>query len=215
MTKLEPEPRPETPTAPTPPEPFAPAEWQAAVAQPARLLELLFAQRERFGASVARGQELRLPAVLLLGSSVLTALPYGLVLSPQHGYRIALLFTGSLLLCWPSLCVFGSYVGCRLRPLQMLMLALSIGSIAGLFTFGFFPILWFLLATMRDGDLVTGHGASLALLAIALLAGLAWLLRCLDGTSELCSRGTRWLLLGWQVLVGFVTLRMARALELL
>jgi hypothetical protein len=203
------------PAAAAPPEPFAAAEWQAALARPTLLLDLLFAQRERFGASVAQGHGLLLPAGLLLACSVLTALPYGLVLSPRHGYRVALLFTGSLLICWPSLCVFGNYVGLRLRPLQMLLLALPISSIAGLFTFGFFPILWFLIATMRDGDQITGQGASLALLAIALLAGLAWLLRCLDAATELRDGAARWLLPGWQLLLTFVTMRMARALELL
>ncbi|HIE69466.1 MAG TPA: hypothetical protein EYP98_04500 [Planctomycetes bacterium] len=134
--------------------------------------------------------------------------------------HITLLFLGSVLLCYPSLQVFGSYLGVRMHPAQTLAIALVIPSAAALFTFGFAPIYWFLNFTM-PGDGPDGMPSSSAitrvvLLVFSLLLALSHLNRCLFGDSNLKVLRDNWALwVGWQVLLVFLTYRMAESLDLL
>lgn len=121
-----------------------------------------------------------------------------------------------MLLCSPSLQVFGAWIGCRLRSGQTLALALVVAAVAALFSLGFAPILWFLDVTMRDGDWIDAADVARLLLGCSLLAGLVQLLQSVLARPQvLRSRGGAWLLLGWELLVLGVTWRMARVLGLL
>ena len=191
--------------------PFGRGELRAVFARPYRALDLVFSERERLVATVAQGREPALLVLVLLFASALFALPYGAVLGWERFWRVAATFLGALAVCFPSLHVFSAYVGLRLRTEQNLALALVITAAASLFTFGFFPILWYLRATMLPDGLVTPAHLSVAMLVASLAAGIAHLYRCLpsmrgQGVYVLVS-------LGWQVLFVFITHRMAVLLE--
>ncbi len=197
-------------------EPFAHADLDGLWRRPARSLDIVLADRARLAASIgAEPRPWRL-VMLLAVSAVAATLPYGLVRGGDAWWRIAALYSGSVLLCYPSLQVFGAFLGNRLHPMQGLAMSLLIASVAAFFTLGFFPIVWFLGSTMRAGDWVTHDTASVVLLTVAFFAGAGRFLRCAVGAPALFAKRCAWaMLLAWLCLVAFVTLRMARELELL
>ena len=198
-----------------PARPFTTDELRTLLRDPGRTFDVVLARRARLAASIAAPDDLRALVVVLLACTVLAAIPYGLVHGIASWWRIAALFGGSTLLCYPSLQVFGSYLGSELRPAQNAALALLVSSVAALFTLGFSPILWFLGLTMATGDRIDAGTASIVMLALALLAGLAQLSQCLFGDRGLRTGRSVALFLFWQLLLLFVALRMARALGLL
>ncbi len=196
-------------------EPFARDELRSVLRRPAGVLQLVLAERARLGASITAGVELRALVVVLFVCAVIAALPCGVVLAGVHAWKVALLYLGSVLLCSPALAVFAAYLGHRLAPLQTLALALLVAAVAALFSFGFFPILWFLDVTMRDGDWIDGSDLARVLLFLSLLAGLVQLVQSIFGAnSRRLPRGAILLVLGWELLVAGITWRMARALDL-
>lgn len=196
--------------------PFAAAELRACVVRPQRLLDVVLVERQRLVASVLQPAHLLLLVGALLVTAVAFAVPFGLVEGARRGGHVALLFLGSVLLCFPSLQVFGSYLGVRLTVAQNLALALLIPSAAALFAFGFFPIHWFLLATTASDASLTTSGVRIALLAASLLLGMSHCNRCLFLDPSLKAFRSSWpLWIAWQALLVFITWRMARALDLL
>ena len=126
---------------------------------------------------------------------------------------IALLFVGTLGICLPSLQVFSAYIGYRVDPAQSVALGLVMTAVAALFTFGFFPILWFLRATMAEDSTITPQHLSVLLIVFSLAAGVVHLVRCLvslDGARP----GYPLLLAFWQLLYAFIAYRMALLLDL-
>lgn len=200
---------------PVPAEPFTLAELRGCLVRPQRTLDVVLVERGRLVASVLSPRTLvPLVAVLLL-CGVLFAVPFGLVDEPRRAGHIATLLVGSVLLCFPSLQVFGAYLGLRLTLAQNLAIALLIPSAAALFTFGFFPIHWFLLATMQDAP-STGSTIRVVLLSASLLLGLSHCNRCLFLDRNLRAFRASWVLwIAWQGLLLFISWRMARALGLL
>lgn len=191
-------------------------ELARALRRPHHLIRLVLVQRERLFASIAREQHLwQLAGALLLGS-LLYALPFGAVLGVARFWRVALLLLGSLAICVPSLHVVGAFIGSRLQLAQTLCLALVISAVASLFTFGFFPIMWFLGATMGEGSAVEG-GLAVGLLAVSLGAGVAQFVRSQRAVSLLRELKPTFtlLLVGWLGLLAFITFRLAESLELL
>lgn len=196
--------------------PFSRAELRACLAQPQRAFDVVLADRDRLVANVAAARELGALVALLLVCSVAFALPFGAVDGGRRAGHVALLFLGSVLLCFPSLHVFGSYLGVRLSLAQRLAIALMIPAAAALFAFGFFPIYWFLDATMPADSVFSGDGIRVVLLVCCLLLGLAHCNRCLFLHPALQALRASWpLWLGWQALLVFITWRMADTLGLL
>src|SRR5262245_10390970 len=148
----EPTPAPAAAAAPDAPDPpalaFVPEELRRSLLRPDAVLAIVLAERARLVASVAERAHLRLLASLLVFSSIVFTVPFALVRAPAKAADIAALFLGSTLLCFPSLQVFTSYLAIRLTVAQNLVLALTVPAAAALFTFGFFPIYWFLDTTM-------------------------------------------------------------------
>ncbi|MCU0865997.1 MAG: hypothetical protein MUC36_19610 [Planctomycetes bacterium] len=212
------DPMPDTPSpAPEPPppaEPFAAGELHALLRHPGHAFELLLAERERLAATVAGVAPPWTLCLVLLLATALAAVPYGLAQGGSAWWKIAALFGGSTLLCWPSLQVFGAYLGIRRGPANSLALALVIAAVASLFTLGLAPICWFLQLTMQNGDLIDAGTASRGMLALAALAGLLQLGLCTSTNGDLRALRSRGLLLLWSALLLFVTVRMARAIEL-
>ena len=209
---------PDTPSPalepPPPAEPFAPGELHALLRHPGHAFELLLAERERLAATVAGGAPPWSLCLVLLLATALAAVPYGLAQGGAAWWKVAALFGGSTLLCWPSLQVFGAYLGIRRGPANSLALALVIAAVASLFTLGLAPIRWFLELTMQQGDLIDAGTASRGMLALALLAGLLQLGLCTATNGDLRALRSRGLLLLWSALLLFVTVRMARAIAL-
>ena len=193
--------------------PFARGELQAAFTRPQRILDVVFTDRARLVETLSQRDTALLLAALLVYASVLFALPYGAILGWRRFWNVALLFLGSLAICLPSQQVFSAYVGLRVHTRQNLALGLVITSVASLFTFGFFPILWFLDATMVDDALVTPRHLSIGLLILSLAAGMGHLYRCLPPLRGRVV-GYVALTLVWQVLFAFIVHRMARLLEI-
>src|SRR5262245_30794085 len=207
--------RPPTASAPPvpPPAAFAADELRRSVARPHAVLDIVLAERARLAATVLGRANLAPLLGLLLGSSIVFTVPFALVRAPAEPGHVAALFLGSTLICFPSLQVFSSYLGGRLTVAQNLVFALMVPAAAALFSLGFFPIQWFLEASMAPGGAVGAHEIAIGLLAIALLLGISHLNRCLLADSAMHSLRSNWLLLlGWQSLLVFITYRMALAL---
>jgi hypothetical protein len=216
MTPDTPRVEPEVPAAPsvTPAPALRPEDLRAILRRPHHVLDLVLTEPGRLATTIAGGRLLGWVIGVLLGTSALLALPYGLVLDPERFWRVVLLYLGSFAICFPSLPVFSAYVGCRITPVQNLALGLIVSAVAAIFTFGFFPILWFLQATMRDDSaLVTPYHVSVTLLSFSLLAGVGHLFRCFFGLRRRVASSAA-LLVGWLSLVIFITYRMALLLEL-
>lgn len=201
---------------PPPTESFSPKELKDALLRPDLAMEYVLGRPRRLATSLARRDGLWLLSLLLFLTGLVFALPFGAAPPVSGFWKVSILFTGSVLICMPSLHVFATYLGLALAPAQNVALALLISSVAAIFTFGFFPIVWFITAT-TDGaasDLPPGLVAT-ALLAVALLMGLLQLLRCLLHDRGAAVGGMhRALLAVWIVLLLFITFRMARLLEL-
>ena len=212
-TTTEPAPRPDSgrPEA----QPHSAAELRVLFRVPFRALELVLTEQERLAQTIASGSRMVLLVGALLYTTIIFALPYGAVLGVERFWRVALLFVGSLGICFPSLQVFSAYIGCRVNMRQNLALGLVITCVAAIFTFGFFPIQWFLQATMdAESDVITPYGISVLLLTVSLLAGIGHLYRCLFRFEGLV-RSYPVLITFWQLLFIFICFRMARLLDLL
>ncbi len=189
-------------------------ELRAVFSLPFRVISVVLSEQERLARTIASGGNGVLLVGVLLYTSVLFTLPFGAVLEVERLWRVALLFVGSLGICLPSLLVFSAYVGYRIDLRQNLALGLVITCVAALFTFGFFPILWFLDATMEENSSFTAQHISLILLGFSLLAGIAHLHRCLRRFDGLVASYPI-LIVCWQALFVYICYRMAWLLELL
>jgi hypothetical protein len=197
-----------------PPPPYQESDFRRLFRSPLDVIGIVLGDSGRLAQSIAGGGGATLLLVTLLWCSLVLALPYGAVLGIERCWRVALLFVGSLAICFPSLLVFSAYVGFRVTPRQNLAFGLVITCVASLFTFGFFPIIWFLDATMLDhGDIQPQH-VSVLLLVVSLGAGIGHVFRCLQRLNGLANH-YRGLLVGWLGLFVFINYRMARLLELL
>jgi hypothetical protein len=203
--------------APEPARPFSVAELRGALFGPHRVARLVLTERARLAASVAEQEHLGLLVAVLLMASLVLALPFGAVLGLDGFWRVSWLLLGSLLVCFPSLHVFGAYLGSRASVAQSLCLALALTCVAGLFCFAFFPIVWFLDATMTDAGQVTAAGVAVVLLGVALLFGIMHLTRILFAEPSLRSLGVlpKLIFLFWQLLFLLIAYRMAGFLELI
>ncbi len=224
MTENDPTPT-ETPTPapipvpeppPEPAEPFAVADLRAALIRPGHLLDVVLGERGRLVSTVRVGGTLAALIGVLMLCSVVGAMPFGTVDGLGRVMHAAVLFLGSVLICFPALAVFSSYLGVKLPLGQSLAIALVIPAAAALFLLGFFPIYWFLDVTMPRDGAVTGTTIRIVLLVATLLLALAHCHRCLfhDHTLRLL-RASRALWIGWQVVLVFMTWRMALSLGLL
>jgi len=200
-------------------EPYAAREIGAAFLRPHRAIELILARRDRWTSTVVDGRQLGALVALMMLASGLFAVPYGLVLGVDQLWRVAAMFLGSALICFPSLHVFSAFLALRVDLGQNLALALLITSVAAIFSFGFFPILWFFEVTMSgDGSIGTRHGLSVFLLITALGAGILQICRCLFRERRLRPKGSFWfwvLIFFWQGLLIFITCRMGIFLGLI
>lgn len=194
----------------------SPEELRDTLRRPHHLLGLVLVQRERFFGSVARDRHLWwLVGTLALGS-IAYAVPFGLVVGGAQFWKVPALLLGAVVICVPSLHVVGAFIGSRFSLPQTLSLALVISAVSALFSFGFFPIAWFLGATMRDEGLVTPGGIALTLLGIAVIAGITQALRTHHAVSVLREFRAHFtpLLVAWSLLLVFITWRLAGALGL-
>jgi hypothetical protein len=191
-------------------------ELRRTLARPHTILEIVLAERARLVATVRRGANLGVLVAVLVATSIAFTAPFAMVRNAVRAADIAILFLGSTLLCFPSLQVFSSYLGVRASLLQNLVLALLVPATAALFCFGFFPIYWFLDLTMSPESAVPAHAIAIMLLTVSLALGLGHLDRCmLLDRAFAALRSSWWLLAGWQLLLVFITYRMALALQIL
>jgi len=194
---------------------FDASELQAALLRPHRMIELVLVERPRLSKTVADGTQLATLAALLISATIIMALPMGALLGGLHFWKVAALLLGTLAICFPSLHVFSSYLGCRMSVLQNLVLALVITAVAAMFALGFAPIVWFVGVSTAPGSSVAGSVAA-GLLCVSLAAGMVHLSRCVMGDAALRPSGPyRALMLVWQSMFAFVAYHMADFIELL
>ena len=136
----------ETPQCPAE-DAFTRAEIVRAFVRPYKVIEYVLGGFERLARNIEEGRDLVLLTALLVAASILFAVPYGAVPPARAPWKIVVLYLGSLLICLPSLHVFSQYLGFRLSVLQNTALSLVIPTVAAFFSFGFFPIIWFIHAT--------------------------------------------------------------------
>jgi hypothetical protein len=203
--------------APPPNEPaaFDAAEIQAALLRPHRMIELVLVERARLSKTVADRTHLATLSALMVSATVLMALPLGVLLGGVQMWKVAALLLGSLFICFPSLHVFSSYLGCRMSVLQNLVLALVLTAVAAMFALGFAPIVWFVGVSTATGSSTPGTVAAV-LLCVSVALGMIHLSRCVMGDAALRPSGPyRALMLVWQSMFAFVAYHMADFLGLL
>jgi len=174
----------------------------------------VLADPARLTRTISSGQNVQLLVGVLLYATVLFSLPYGTVLQPEQFWGVSLLLLGTMAICLPSLQVFSVYIGFRIDTRQNIALGLVVVSVAAIFCFGFFPILWFLKATMLTDSSVTPRQISVMLILFSLMAGVGHLFRCFRSFDGLV-KSYRLLVLVWLVLFHFIAYRMARLLDLI
>jgi len=194
--------------------PHGKKELYAVFTMPYKIIDLALSEWNSLVKTISSGNNVILLTCVLLYTSIIFSLPFGAVLGIDRFWRVALLFLGSLGICFPSLQIFSAYVGCRMNTRQSLALGLVITCVAALFSFGFFPILWFLNETMEQSSQITSRTIGVVLLAVSLLAGIGHLYRCLYRIQNLVA-SYRILIFFWHILFVFITFRMARSLGLL
>ncbi len=196
--------------------PYSSQELLSAFLRPHRAIDVILAQRARWITSVAEKRELVLLVSLMFSTSLFYAVPYGAVIGWDRYWQISALYLGSVAICFSSLHVFSAYLGVRISLAQSLAMAILVSSVAAIFSFGFFPILWFLSATMTDENSVgTVRAISVFLLSISLLAGILQLFRCLMPETPLSTYGSFTILIFfWQALLAFIAYRMGLFLGL-
>lgn len=198
------------------PSPLSGDEIRAALIRPDLLAAHVLGAPERLWTSPGRPGDAGLLLAMLAAASVVAAVPYGAFSPVGAWWKVSVLFTGSLLICVPSLHVLLQFLGFRVSLAANLTLSLVITATAGLFTFGFFPIIWFIGLTTggaADAD-VSPAALSRVLLGVSLALGLVQLLRCFaTGPRDLPRR--RWmmvLVVAWLPLFVFIVRRMAAVL---
>src|SRR5690349_9939285 len=87
----------------------------SALTHPLRAIDLSLAEPDRVGANVVTGVAVARIAWVLLLTSLVFAIPYGCVLSLAAWWKVVALTLGSTLICLPSLYVFSSYLGQRMK----------------------------------------------------------------------------------------------------
>jgi hypothetical protein len=207
------------PAAQEQPEPFSDVEIWRAFRRPDLAIEYALSGQERLTRNLSLGRGMLGLATMLIGISLLAAVPYGAVAPGGRFWSITALYTGSLFICFPSLYVFSQFLGMPFRLAQIFVLSLLISSVAGLFTFGFFPIIWFIDATMEraGASLVTPAALSVVLLTLSLAMGVVQMARCLVARNGMGREVKEFpaLMAVWLVLLLFITHRMASVLALL
>jgi hypothetical protein len=197
-------------------EPRPKADLLAAIVNPLRAVDVVLATPSRSRSNVERNVALVELILLLVASSAIYAIPFGLVLGWEAWWKIGVLTLGSTLICLPSLHVFGAFIGLRTTPAQITALAMTLPAAAALFSAGFAPILAFLRATFDpSSDTVTWISLAKVLLGASLVAGGIQLARTVPRSRD--ERGTIaliFLIPAWLAVLAYVLVRMVRVLDL-
>ena len=197
-------------------EPLSPRELRRALTRPDLLTEHVLGSPGRLAGNLVRGESLWLVCALLLATSALSTVPYSALSPVRSAWKVAALYTGSLAICVPCLFVFLQFLGFRSSLPRVLALALVATATAALFTFGFFPVIWFVDATTRaaHGAAVTPATLSGLLLTVSLALGLAQMGRCLFASRRASGESAAVLVpvAAWVGLLLFIVWRMALVL---
>lgn len=199
-----------------PPLPYELRDLIGALRSPNGMMQVVLSDKDRLAATLFSGRHpLALLACLLVGA-VVFALPFGAIHDWRRAWVVVALYLGPIVVCLPALQVVGQYVGIKLAPSHYVAFGLSFAATAAMFSFGFFPIQWFLSATMHDeGSIIRAGDIGKLLLFVSFAAGVFTMYRILE-----CAQRYRWLtsgiglLIAWQALLAFICLRMAHTLGL-
>lgn len=196
--------------------PFSVSEIARGFLLPFLNIEYFLGSRDRLAKSVAQQKNLLLIALLLLFNSLLFAIPYGVIGPIGEFWKIGILFTGPLVICFPSLIVFSSYLGFRLNLPQSLVITLIISCTAAMFSFGFAPIIWFIDYT-TTAQSNSPRQISFIFTLISVILGIVHSNRCFFRGKESLrtSRFFKLLWWFWLLLLVFIYYRMAGLLSLL
>ncbi len=196
--------------------PLSPGEMRRALVRPDLMAAQVLGSVDRLAGNFSTGESLGLLTVVLAATSLVAAVPFGAFSPVGSFWKVSVLFTGSLLICLPSLHVLLQFLGFRITLVRNLSLSLVITATAALFTLGLCPIVWFIDLTTRAGDdsVVTPAGLTRALLGLSLLLGIVQMRRCLAASSLGDGGGMRYAIFAWVPLLVFIVWRMAGVLGL-
>jgi len=99
------------------PKPRSPAkalsggEIRRALVRPDLIFEYVLASRHRLRANLITGHGIWWLAAMLLSVSLVSTVPYGAISPIRSFWKVAVLFVGSVLICFPSLHVFSQFLG--------------------------------------------------------------------------------------------------------
>ncbi|HUT59619.1 MAG TPA: hypothetical protein VNA25_17370, partial [Phycisphaerae bacterium] len=150
--------------APPPADPFEPAELRRALTRPHLLFETVLGSKDRLAVTLGAGRAVWLLVAILLAVSLAAPVPYGLLSPTASAWRVAMLYVGSLAICFPCLHAFGQFLGLQINLGRTLALSLVITAAAGLFAFAFAPIIWFLDYSMAADECTRVSPASLSVM---------------------------------------------------
>jgi len=149
--------------------------------------------------------------LILLLASIAFAVPYGAVPPLRSSWKVVALYTGSMMICFPSLYVFGQYLHSKWTLTQTVVLSLVITTVASIFSFSFFPIVWFISYT-TDPTSASSIVLPISgiLLTASFLLGIAQMARCVAALRGLTDAHRHLaLVFAWVALLAFITFRMA------
>jgi len=177
---------------------------------PHKTIECVLGNEDRLMKTVDEGLGLSKIIAMLFLASVVFAIPYGAAPPARGLWKIAVLYTGSMMICLPSLFVFGQYLRLRLSLAETLVVSLLITSVSAMFTLGFFPIIWFIDYTTGPGEGdATVTGLSFTLLVISFVLGIAHMIRSLKASGRFVETSVPATISVWLFLLAFITYRMA------
>ncbi len=204
---------------------FSNSEMLRATYFPHLAIEYVIGKRERLAVTVRDGRGLG-PLILLLAlCALIFSAPFCVLPTVSGPFKFTnlfsgfLLFTGSMLICFPSLYVFNKFVGFELGLGQSLVMGLVVSAAASIISFGFFPIIWFIGSTTGAGrnSRETLEFISNLLLATAFFMGIIHMSRSFVWSKQLreMTLVNRMVMVAWFMLLSFLTYRMALVLEIL
>lgn len=180
---------------------------------PHRIIDSLLGMRRRLAFNLSGQRNLALLALLLLFTTAIYAIPFSAVPPIAAFWKVALLFMGSVLICFPSFHIFSRYLELPWNISQNLVLILLIPAVAALIAFGFFPIIWFIdqTSTGAFSARITSRIA-MFLLYTALFLGALFCFRLSRDSRKSGVFITMYIL--WIGLLAFISHRMAQTLSL-
>ena len=182
---------------------------------PWKLIDMVLARRDRIAATMRDETNAGYLILMLLTVSLLFPVPFSLMSDRKTYYDVTLIYTGTLLICFPSLFIFSRYLEIDLSPAQVALVALLISACASILSLGWAPVIWFVKTTQSDGGSLFNEMTDWFLWS-SLLLGFAHMVRTVhhfrrEDPAQMMFKGLVAFL--WAMLFWWIAAVMARTLK--